>query len=103
MKKFLFLTTIIITLLTGCCKKPLLGIHIIDVGQGDSILIQTPGNKNILVDGGDEDSSLIIKKFLSHKKVKKLDFINVIMLSSNSSFISFLIKNKFSINNSLFL
>ena len=75
MKKFLFLTTIIITLLTGCCKKPLLGIHVIDVGQGDSILIQTPGNKNILVDGGDEDSSLIIKKFLSHKKVKKLDFI----------------------------
>ena len=66
MKKFLFLTTIIITLLTGCGKNSLLGIHVIDVGQGDSILIQTPGNKNILVDGGDEDSSLIIKKFLSH-------------------------------------
>ncbi|MGL4797648.1 MAG: ComEC/Rec2 family competence protein [Paraclostridium sp.] len=75
MKKFLFLTIIIITLLSGCDKDSLLEIHIIDVGQGDSILIKTPNNANILVDGGDEDSSLIIKKFLKHKKVNKIDFI----------------------------
>lgn len=75
MKKFLFLTIIIITLLSGCDKNSLLKIHIIDVGQGDSILIQTPNDTNILVDGGDEDSSLIIKKFLNQKKVNKIDFI----------------------------
>lgn len=75
MKKILFLTTIIITFLVGCGKNSLLAIHIIDVGQGDSILIQTPNNINILVDGGDEDSYLIIKNFLKHKKVNKLDFI----------------------------
>ncbi|MBQ9395192.1 MAG: MBL fold metallo-hydrolase [Proteobacteria bacterium] len=30
-----------------------LRIHVMDIGQGDSIWIQTPDNKNILVDGGD--------------------------------------------------
>lgn len=75
MKKIIFLTFIIITLLVGCGKNPLLSIHIIDVGQGDSILIQTPNKTNILVDGGHEDSSLIIKKFLKTKKVKNIDFI----------------------------
>ena len=28
-------------------------IHFLDVGQGDSILIQTPAGANILVDAGD--------------------------------------------------
>lgn len=75
MKKFLCIIFIIISLLTGCSKDNLLSIHIIDVGQGDSILIQTPNKTNILVDGGDEDSYLIVKKFLKYKKVKNIDFI----------------------------
>lgn len=68
MKKITVLIFIIITLFVGCSKAPSLSIHIIDVGQGDSILIQTPNNSNILVDGGNEDSSLIIKNFLKSKK-----------------------------------
>lgn len=75
MKKITFLIFIIITLLVGCGKKDLLSIHIIDVGQGDSILIQTPKNTNILVDGGNEDSSLIISKFIKAKKAKNLDLV----------------------------
>lgn len=30
-----------------------LRIHVMDIGQGDAIWIQTPGGKNVLVDGGD--------------------------------------------------
>ncbi|CEO26246.1 ComEC/Rec2 family competence protein [Paraclostridium sordellii] len=75
MKKITFLIFIIITLLVGCGKKDLLSIHIIDVGQGDSILIQTPKNTNILVDGGNEDSSLIVSKFIKSKKAKNLDLV----------------------------
>lgn len=32
--------------------SPLLAVHFINVGQGDSILIQTPEKQNILIDGG---------------------------------------------------
>ena len=33
-----------------------LHIYFLDVGQGDAILIRTPNNKNILIDGGPDDS-----------------------------------------------
>ncbi|MFQ7120182.1 MAG: ComEC/Rec2 family competence protein, partial [Intestinibacter sp.] len=41
----------------------------------DSILITTPSNKNMLIDGGDEDSAKIIKSYLKNKKVKNLDVV----------------------------
>lgn len=46
-----------------------LRIHVMDIGQGDSIWIQTPDGKNVLVDGGDgaafnTQSSPIIKDYL---------------------------------------
>lgn len=75
MKKCIILFLILITLLASCDKNDLLSIHIIDVGQGDSILIQTPNKANILVDGGNENSYFIIKNFLKSKKVKNIDFI----------------------------
>lgn len=73
-KKFLPII-IIITLFVGCDKKDILSIHIIDVGQGDCILIKTPSNKNILVDSGDERSEHIVKSYLNKEKVKSLDMI----------------------------
>ena len=74
-KKILIFPIIIIALLTGCDKNNVFCIHIIDVGQADSILIQTPSNKNMLIDGGEEDSAKIIKSYLKNKKVKNLDII----------------------------
>lgn len=65
-----------ILLCSGCSKyEEFLSIHIIDVGQGDCILIKTPENQNILVDGGDEDSYKIIKTYLKLNKVKNLNMI----------------------------
>lgn len=76
MKRILFiLILIIISFLSGCSKNHDMSIHIIDVGQGDSILIQTPNNKNILVDGGTNDSEHIVKSYLKKKKVKYIDYI----------------------------
>ena len=76
MRNEIFLSIlIIISLLIGCDKKSLLSIHMIDVGQGDSILVQTPTNKNILIDGGDEDSENIIISYLRQKRIKTIDII----------------------------
>lgn len=76
MRNKIFLSIlIIISLLSGCDKKSLLSIHMIDVGQGDSILVQTPTNKNILIDGGDEDSENIITSYLKQKRIKTIDTI----------------------------
>ena len=65
----------IIPFITSCGKEQLLSVHIIDVGQGDSILIKTPDSKNILIDGGDEDSEKIIKSYLKKEKIKKFDMV----------------------------
>lgn len=78
---FIFKTLIIvfllfiIPLLTSCSKEQLFSIHIIDVGQGDSILIKTANEKNILIDGGDENSEKIIKNYLNKEKIKKIDML----------------------------
>lgn len=76
MKTILFsLILIIISFLSGCGKNPHLEVHIIDVGQGDSILIQTPNTRNILVDGGTDDSEHIVKSYLKKQNIKYLDYI----------------------------
>ena len=77
--KNLFLTyiliIIIISLLIPSGKNNYLSIHTIDVGQGDSILIQTPNFKNILIDGGDDNSHHIISNYLKNKNVKNIDYV----------------------------
>lgn len=52
-----------------------LKVHFLDVGQGDSILIQAPNGKNMLVDGGDKSPSNKVVSFLKSKGVKKLDYV----------------------------
>ena len=68
--------TLLLLLCCGCNPyKEFLSVNIIDVGQGDCILIQTPEEKNILVDGGDENTYKIIKTYLKLNKVKNLDIV----------------------------
>lgn len=74
-KKFFYIILIIITLLSGCGKNCLLEIHIIDVGQGDSILIKTPNSKTLLIDGGTNESEHIVKGYLKKHKIKTIDFL----------------------------
>lgn len=54
-KKTIYSTIILILLVISINilkPSPLLAVHFINVGQGDSILIQTPEKQNILIDGG---------------------------------------------------
>lgn len=56
-------------------------IYFIDVGQGDSTLIQTPNHKNILIDGGgNRDSSYNVGKstllpYILNRQITKIDYI----------------------------
>lgn len=50
-------------------------LHFIDVGQGDSILIQCDG-MNMLVDAGPEEAGIIVHDYLSNKvKISQLDYV----------------------------
>lgn len=49
-------------------------VHYIDVGQGDSELIQL-NNKNILIDAGPRKSSDKVVSYLKKQNIKKLDYV----------------------------
>ncbi len=50
-------------------------VHFIDVGQGEAILIQTPSDKTILIDGGPKKSGPNLVKYLSDLGVMDMDLI----------------------------
>jgi competence protein ComEC len=51
-----------------------LRIHYIDVGQGDSILIQQ-GNKNMLIDTGTNASQNALMAYLKKQNISKIDYL----------------------------
>ena len=82
-KHLILLSLVIILMLTisSCWSKPAfyidknkLIIHYIDVGQGDSILIQIHG-KNMLIDAGTTESTKGLINYLKKQKISKLDYI----------------------------
>jgi competence protein ComEC len=52
-----------------------LDVDFINIGQGDSILIQTPNHKNILVDGGKRSEGDMVLNYLASKGVDSLDLV----------------------------
>lgn len=50
-------------------------VHFINVGQGDSILVQSPNGKNLLVDGGTKDAGKDVVNYLRKHGVEKLDYV----------------------------
>jgi len=49
-------------------------VSFLDVGQGDSILIQSDGY-NVLIDGGEEDNASYIEGYLNQNGVDTLDYV----------------------------
>ena len=49
-------------------------VHYINVGQGDSILVQV-NNKNMLIDAGPKDSKEQLMSYLNSLKIENLDYV----------------------------
>lgn len=56
-------------------RNDTLKVHFLDVGQGDSILVQFPNGKNMLVDAGKNDSASTITNYLKNNGVEKIDYL----------------------------
>lgn len=56
-------------------RNDTLKVHFLDVGQGDSILVQFPNGKNMLVDAGKSDSASTITNYLKNNGVIKIDYL----------------------------
>jgi len=52
-----------------------LKVHFINVGQGDSILIQTPEGNTMLIDGGPVSSGSSVVSYLKNQGISKLNLI----------------------------
>lgn len=55
-------------------NSSILKVHIIDVGQGDSILIESVG-QYMLIDAGEKGKSNVVIDYLEDRGVKKLDYV----------------------------
>jgi competence protein ComEC len=54
-------------------NTPKLLVSFLDVGQADCALIQTPGNKNILIDAGNDADKEIIINYLRNSNISKIN------------------------------
>ncbi|MCM0625266.1 MBL fold metallo-hydrolase [Lysinibacillus sp. OL1_EC] len=86
MKKIIKVLLLCLFLLAGCTeavkteKIPVtagheMQVHFIDVGQGDSILIESPSGKTMLIDGGVKGAGQQIVSYLKELGINKLDIV----------------------------
>lgn len=54
---------------------PEMAVHFIDVGQGDSILLQSPNGKTMLIDGGAKFAGSNVVNYLQAQGIQRLDYV----------------------------
>ena len=54
-----------------------LSVHVLDVGQGDAIVIRGPDGKTALIDAGDNRRGKVVLEYLRSAGITKLDYLFV--------------------------
>jgi competence protein ComEC len=75
---WLLLAAFLVTDAAWAATKPL-AVSVIDVGQGDSILVQFPSGQDMLVDAGDRDAGPTVVQYLRSRGAKRI----VILVASH--------------------
>ncbi|MEK5186388.1 MBL fold metallo-hydrolase [Solibacillus sp. FSL W7-1324] len=84
MKKLIGLLMFTLLIVAGCTEPveetyeaPLkeMTVHFIDVGQGDSIFIEAPNGKTMLIDGGVKGAGKEVVAYLKAQGVNRLDYV----------------------------
>ncbi|SDX38141.1 Metal-dependent hydrolase, beta-lactamase superfamily II [Marininema mesophilum] len=70
----MLVATVMVPFETQAESKKLI-VRFIDVGQGDSALIQFPSGKTMLIDGGEKEEGSSLVKKLKKWKIKKIDIL----------------------------
>ena len=77
-KKFLIILVIAMVILVSPKTREGLSITMLDVGQGEAIIIETQSGSNILIDGGSSSVNQVgiyrIKPYLLYKGIDRLDY-----------------------------
>ena len=90
--------------LFGPEKEPVEGqiiVHIIDVGQGDSILIETPDGY-MLIDAGTSDSKKALKAYLLEQGVEEIEYFVVTHAHADHDGGAEMIFDEFEVKNIIF-
>lgn len=85
-KILVILSILVLSLLLGACEPDNnasidfkegdgLKVHFIDIGQGDSSLIEFPNGEKALIDGGPRSSSDKLIKYLRNAKIETIDYL----------------------------
>lgn len=74
-RAFLIIVSIILSNVLAFGADNCLKIHFIDVGEGDSVLIETPEGQTILADGGNLITGFKVVEYLRGNNVRKIDHL----------------------------
>lgn len=77
LRAFAFFAAIVVfaVLASVCCASRQMTVSIIDVGQGDSMLVSFPNGQHMLVDAGEFGDGKKVVKYLASHGVKRIDIL----------------------------
>ncbi|MGM0438567.1 MAG: MBL fold metallo-hydrolase, partial [Bacillota bacterium] len=74
-KLIILVTILILCLLPTLTQAENLQVHFIDVGQGDSILVQLPNQETMLIDAGPNNQGPTVARYLRNLDIQQIDYL----------------------------